>query len=47
MSNKFAIDKNYFVETVVKVFDDFTVSLAKYNRLREDFELPAITAITT
>ena len=39
-------DKNYSTETLVCSFQYFALSRAAFNRLREDFELPSVRALT-
>ena len=40
-------DNKYESETIVRAFVYFATSRALYKRLREDFELPGITTLTS
>ena len=39
-------EKKYSVEMFIRAFEYFALSRATYNRLRRDFQLPSISALT-
>ena len=40
-------EKKYTIETTVRAFEYFALSRSAYSRLREDFELPCISTLTS
>ena len=40
-------EKKYSVDTMVRAFEYFALSRLTYSRLRQDFELPCISSLTT
>ena len=40
-------EKKYSVDTMVRAFEYFALSRSTYSRLRQDFELPCISSLTT